>query len=517
MQQPSGLGQNALQELIDLIQSGRSGEAELRAAQLIARMPNEAALHFLLGMALLTQDRAEGAVASLRQTLQLAPEFPDAAKNLGGALHRLGRLEEAAAVYAEAARRRPGDAGILENFALVLEALDDTEQATKVYAQALAVDPALFLARVNLGVLFARDNRLTEAASHLRTALKVREQATVHMHLGNALRMLGQHQDALTHLARAAALKPQALNYAYLAIAEQESGRANAGTLERIVSLPVSDSDDASMHMWAALALGRPEQAFDFRPAQLNVMDFADVGPLARSDISADVFHLLSLTGTQPVPSPRPLVTAGASGDYAERFAAPLIESVLAHCDADFHLHLVNPGRYDAMAALSRYPEGRVTWSAEEIPGADRVLYSTRRFIRLAQTLRQSGRLIVSLDIDAVARGDFVGALGRDFDALVFARGDMPWAHQMINAGFLALTPGGQEFIDLVAAYILWFEARGAARWYVDQIAMVAARAWLGRHRPELRIGAAPAHVMDWRADSGSLVWHFKGAKKPAG
>jgi tetratricopeptide (TPR) repeat protein len=509
--------QSELQSLIGLLRSGQPGEAERQAAQLLARAPEQPTLHFLMGMALLNQNRAEDAITSYRQALVLKPDYLDAAKNLGSTLHRLGRLVEAIAVYEEARARHPGDAALLEQLGMTLEAQNDAERATGLYAQALALDPARFFARVNLGLLLARDNKLPDAVTHLRTALATREHASVHLHLGNALRLLGRHAEAVAHLERAVALKPaQTLGLAYLAIAHQEAGMSAVADLDRILELPVSDSDDASMHMWAALKLERPEQAFAFRPAQINVMDFADLDRLARRDVAADIAALPPLGGTQPDRSSRPIVTAGASGDYAEKFAAPLIESVLAHCpDASFHLHVMNAGAYDPGAALSQYPHDRVTWSGEEIPGADRVVYSTRRFVRLAHTLRQSGKLIVSLDIDALARGNFLEAIGRNFDALVFERHDMPWAHQMINAGFLALTPGGQPFIDFVAAYILQFETAGAARWYLDQIGMVAARSWLARRQSQIRIAQAAATIMDWRSDAGSLIWHFKGGRKP--
>ena len=511
--------QSEVQALVGLIQAGRGSDAEQQAARLLQRAPGEPALHFLIGMALQSQSRLETAAASFREALRLSPDLRDASKNLGGALHRLGRLDEAVTVYNDALRRHPADAGIMESLGLALEAQERTDEAAAAYGQALSLDPNLFLAQVNLGILRGRQNRLTEAVQNLRKALSIREHGAVHMHLGNALRLLGQNAEAVHHLERAVALKPaQALHHAYLAIARQASGLPATPSLERILDLPIADSDDVSMHMWAALQLGRPELAFSYKPSELNVLDSAALDGLRRFNLETAVAALPPLGGTQPIPSTRPLVTASASGDYAAKYAAPLIDSVLAHCPgADFHLHVMNPGAYDVAGALQHCPNRRVTWSTEEAPGAGRVLYSTRRFVRLARMLRESARLTVSLDIDAVARGDFIAALNKDFGALVFERPDMPWAHQMINAGFLALTPHGQGFIDFVAAYILHFENAGTARWYVDQLGMVAARQWLARHDAGLTIGAAPRKVMDWNPETDAMIWHFKGAKKPDG
>jgi len=169
----------------------------------------------------------------------------------------------------------------------------------------------------------------------------------------------------------------------------------------------------------------------------------------------------------------------------------------------------MNPGSFK----LEGFPSDQVTWSAELMP-QDKTLYSTRRFLRLSQFM--ADRLIIATDADVVIKRDILEALPKRFDVVLYERPDQFLVHQMVNAGFLAVAPGGKDFIDFLAAYILQFETRRTASWFIDQIAIVAARAWLTSHAPDLDIKAAPPHMMDWAVPPkpDSVILHAKGDLK---
>lgn len=247
-------------------------------------------------------------------------------------------------------------------------------------------------------------------------------------------------------------------------------------------------------------------------------MNWDNLGNLyRRADLPERLAALPKLEGSPWGAGSRPLIYAAADGVYAEIFAHDLISSALLKSSGcDFHLHLMNPGTYKPDQALAVFPKNRVSWSSETFGNGDKIIYSTRRFVRLAQFMRQTERLVIAVDMDSVINGDLPKALPDQFDVVLYDRPDDPWIHQAVNAGFMAIAPSGRDFADFLAAYILHFEALGTMSWFVDQLGIASARAWLGRNVPHLSIKVAPAHMMDWHADHDpeSLIWHAKGNLK---
>jgi hypothetical protein len=231
--------------------------------------------------------------------------------------------------------------------------------------------------------------------------------------------------------------------------------------------------------------------------------------------------RLPAMEGRLPAPDARPLLYVGLSGDYAAMFADGLISSALVKSPGlDIHVHLMNPGEFSADRAFAAFPPERVSWTLEQIGPCSKTVYAARRFVRLSQALAESQRTIVSLDADSLVNGDITEALekiGR-FDVLIYDRPDEMWVQQMINASFFALAPTriGQDFIDFVAAYILHFETRGTSRWFVDQLAIISARAWFSKNVKNAVIKSAPSDFLDWsgRDASESLIRTAKGMEK---
>ena len=133
----------------------------------------------------------------------------------------------------------------------------------------------------------------------------------------------------------------------------------------------------------------------------------------------------------------------------------------------------------------------------------------------MSQFVARTPRTLILVDTDSVINGDIVSALPAKFDVVVYDRPDQVWAHQMVNGGFLAVAPSGKDFLDFLAAYILYFESRGEAKWFDDQFGIVTTREWFRRNVPEVSIIDAPRHMMDLKTerDPNSLIWHFKGPK----
>ena len=151
---------------------------ELKAA--LKRDPRVRRAHYYLGMAAIGENGRAGleeAAGEFQAELKLAPEDPLANRELGAALVNLQRAEEALAPLEIAAREEPAPARVL-----------------------------YYLGRAQLA-----HDRPADAAASLKRALQGAQEEgakgealrTIHIQLGQALRRLGQTEEAAAHFAEA--------------------------------------------------------------------------------------------------------------------------------------------------------------------------------------------------------------------------------------------------------------------------------------------------------------------------
>jgi len=155
-------------------EAGRFGEAGTAYRKTIALVPDFMPAHVNSALALEAGGRADAAIGETRRALHLAPDHPQLPFNLGNLLN---------------ATRRPG--------------------ALAAFRCALALDPAMSRAWLNLGVVMHREGALSEAAAAaLRILAIVPDHADAWNNLGNARRDQGRIEDALAGYERALALRP---------------------------------------------------------------------------------------------------------------------------------------------------------------------------------------------------------------------------------------------------------------------------------------------------------------------
>ncbi len=490
MPSPTDL-QADLQRAIALLEAGQFEKAIASVRRLLKAAPDAPLLHLILGMSMAGAGQMDPAIHHYGKALKLKPNWFEAHNNLGVVLQKQGRLQEAADQFLAAQKINPASTETLANLRSVLPPLS----------------AALFV-----------QNKPEEAEHLLRLLLSLSPDSTdAALFLGIMLVKRGMFDDALPLLSQASAqpaLRPRAL--AFQAITQRACGNPTADTLSAILQTPASSWNDTSLAMWAALGLGKPEEAFSLRTDRLNILNFSDLAALEQRDLQSDIAALPTITGTLPRANARPLLYAAADGLYAARFAKTLIASVLSQCPAcDFHLHIMNPGSFDPEQTFRDLPRERISWTTEEFDAADITIFSTRRFVRLAQIMMPLARTVVALDVDIVVNRDLMAALPAQFDVLLYERPNEPYAHTMVNAGLLGFSPRGREFLNFLARYILHFDALGESRWYVDQMGIVAARAWFCRHKPDVVIQAAGEDVMGWNTARAQdyVLWHQKGEK----
>ncbi len=151
-----------------------------------ARMARELAAQRLLneGARLLRTQRPADALAPLQQAYEIAPDDPDVAVTLGGALvmsaQYSGSARWSAAVgFLEAAvEQHPENARLLLNLAaahlgrLEFSSFAAQERAIGVYKRAIEVDPVAENAHYSIGLIYAERQDWPEAESWFQAALR---------------------------------------------------------------------------------------------------------------------------------------------------------------------------------------------------------------------------------------------------------------------------------------------------------------------------------------------------------
>jgi tetratricopeptide (TPR) repeat protein len=167
------------------------------------------ALEALGRMQLLDFSDPDGALASYRRAVAVAPMDADAHYGLGQQLHYQGDMDAARAEFREALRLRPGWSRAAAWLGTTeLEALSsDVPAAIRHLEAAVAADGRYAFARYELGRAYGRAGRWQDAAAALQRAVALNPgYREAHYALGQALQHLGQTEAARSELARFRAL-----------------------------------------------------------------------------------------------------------------------------------------------------------------------------------------------------------------------------------------------------------------------------------------------------------------------
>ena len=119
----------------------RGGDAIAAHREAIQRNPNDADLHYQLGLAYAKEGRLEQAIGSYLRAIALEPQYAEAYEELGLAYARSGRAEKAAAAAHEAGRLKAEYADLHYQLGLAYAKEGRLEQAIATYRKALALKP----------------------------------------------------------------------------------------------------------------------------------------------------------------------------------------------------------------------------------------------------------------------------------------------------------------------------------------------------------------------------------------
>ncbi|GET37293.1 tetratricopeptide repeat protein [Microseira wollei] len=143
---------------------GQLKEAEEAYKRSLALAPDAAPIYNNLGYTLQQQQRWEEAIASYQKALELEPNCMEAEANLGNALHAQGKLSQEQLAHYAALNNQLGNSR---------KTAGDLQTAAIYYRQAIAMQPSLWEAHYNLGVVLQERGELEDAIASYQTALQL--------------------------------------------------------------------------------------------------------------------------------------------------------------------------------------------------------------------------------------------------------------------------------------------------------------------------------------------------------
>lgn len=193
--------------------------------------PQDARMHFLLGLVLEESKQPEESIASLRQAIRFKPDYADAHLHLGIALHDAKQFDEAIVCFLTAIGYQPDHAKAYHNLGSSLRAQGKLAEARRQFAEATRLQPDYALAFYNLGQCDLDLGQLEAAESALAQAARLKpDYRLAFSKLGVVQCQLGKLDAAHDSIGRAAQLaggrnNPELNNLAYI---QWEQGRIEA-------------------------------------------------------------------------------------------------------------------------------------------------------------------------------------------------------------------------------------------------------------------------------------------------
>lgn len=170
-----------------LVNSQAPKAAVIRLREALETFPRSAKLWFALGLAYMTEHQSAEAAPALARAVELDPQAAPALAYLGLAHAEQGRYDEAIKFYERAVAVNPQLATVHYLLADILLKQNpaDTARPEKALLRAVELDPTLASARLALGKLYLRAERLDDAAEQLARAVALDpKSAETHYQLG---------------------------------------------------------------------------------------------------------------------------------------------------------------------------------------------------------------------------------------------------------------------------------------------------------------------------------------------
>jgi tetratricopeptide (TPR) repeat protein len=212
---------------------GAAAEAGQHLREALRHYPADSALHYSLGLTLVSQDPVQ-ALERFQQATRLNPGLAEAHNSAGNLLLGSGRVDEAIVKYREALRLKPDFADAHYNLGNAYLRRGQADEAMAAYREAVRLSPALPEPHNSIGNLLRRAGRLHDAVAEYRTALRLNPTfGDAAFNLGNALYQSRQPADAVQAFRQALAAHPEDADaHNNLALALEALGRVDEAAAE---------------------------------------------------------------------------------------------------------------------------------------------------------------------------------------------------------------------------------------------------------------------------------------------
>ena len=201
--------QEQLRNLLEHYQNGNLEDAERLAKLLTREFPTHQFPWKVLGALLKETDRLGESLTSMRKSVDLGSQDPEARSNLVIALQELGRLDESVKSLRRAIALKPDYVEAHSNLGVTMVELGRFEEAEASYRQAVVFKPDYAEVHTNLGDMCNELGRFKEAESSYKQAIAFQpDYAEAYANLGITLQKLGRLDDAEASYRQAVVLKP---------------------------------------------------------------------------------------------------------------------------------------------------------------------------------------------------------------------------------------------------------------------------------------------------------------------
>ena len=198
-------------------QKGMHSEALNANKTAVILSPQDAQIHYNLGITLKELGRLDEAEASYRQAIALQPDNAQAHNNLGLTLEALGRLDEAEASYRQAIELKANYTKAYNNLGITLQALGRLDEAEVSYKQAIELKADYAAAHHNFSLMKKFESQdeqfLKMQELNLNENTPEEERCHINFGLAKAFEDLGDFEQAFTHYSKGNVLRKKLLNY----------------------------------------------------------------------------------------------------------------------------------------------------------------------------------------------------------------------------------------------------------------------------------------------------------------
>lgn len=261
---PSSENVQQLKKGEDLIEQGKYQQAATLFEQLLVQEPENARVHYYLGLAKKRLGDRAAAEKHYRLAIEREPELLPAHNNLGLLLLEKGDLEQARTELGTYLANRQDDSAAHFNYGLVLEEMGRTEEAAYHYQTAAALDPKDPSPQIGLGDLALYKKAHANALAHYRKARTLApDLLEVLVKEGQALLALGRIEEAtevLSPLTANTDAGPELLVITGILLAQ---AGAEDLAVEHYRAALRADEKSARAHLLLANALARQGQFAD--------------------------------------------------------------------------------------------------------------------------------------------------------------------------------------------------------------------------------------------------------------